>query len=167
MPIVDSSYFTEPYVQANGRRRVKETHIDQTGKKHQVEYLAKNDTDLNTVLSDRIPGINQSLIDAEISNYLSRISQGLKVIGENYQETTQQFRSLQFLLWAKRGIQNKAFSQLRYAWKVTENYTINQINTLLVGTEFANKADKIKAWESKLKSMDAAMDEAEISAGEV
>jgi len=166
MPIT-SSEIIEDSEQADGRRWVTEEHTAGTGKLYKVTYLAEATTNIVAVMNARVPGIDQSLIDTEISRYLSRIEQGLNVIGETYNETTQAYRAKQFLLWAKDMVQNNTLEPLRYAWKVTKPYTEAQKNVLLDGTAFENKADKIKLWEGKLKDMDTAMTESEAAAGEV
>ena len=166
MPIT-SSQIIEDSAQADGRRWVTEEHTARTGKTYRVTYLAESTTNITTVMNARVPGINQSLIDTEISKYLDRIENGLTVIGETYNETSQTVRALYFLHWAKEMIQNKTLEPLRYAWKVTESYTAAQINNLLSGTQFENKADKIKLWEAKLKTMDTEMTAASVAAEEV
>ena len=166
MPIV-SSQITEDSRQADGRRWITEKHTDSVGKAYQVKYLAESDTDVNVVMSARVSAMDQMLIDTEIAVYLDRIENGLDVIGETYIETVQADRALRFLEWAKELIRNNTLEPLRYAWKVTEPFTETQINNLLSGTAFANKADKIKLWETRLKAMDVEMLAASVAAGEV
>jgi len=166
MPIT-SSQIIEDSQQADGRRWVTEEHTAGTGKTYKVTYLAEATTDINTVMAARVAGMNQSLIDTEISKYLGRIEDGLNVIGLDYTETTQTYRALQFLKWAKDMVVIKNFQALRFAYLVIDPYTEIQINNLLAGTIFENKADKIKAWVLKIKAMDLAMIDGADAAGEV
>lgn len=166
MPIV-SSQITEDSQQADGRRWITEEHTAGTGKMYRVTYLAESGTDINSVMSARVSGINQSLIDTEISKYLDKIENGENVIDLEYPETTQAYRALQFLLWGKEQIKTKNFDSLKWAYLVTDPYTESQINGLMEGTIFENKADKIQAWVEKIRDMKLAMVDAETAAGEV
>ena len=165
--MITSSQIIEDSLQADGRRWVTEQHISAIGNKYSVTYLCEAGVNAETVMDARVPQINQQLKDTEIAVYLNDIENGVNVIGETYNETSQAVRALHFLYWAKDNIQANTLEPLRYAWKVTEPYTIAQINGLLSGTQFENKADKIKLWEAKLKSMDLEMTAASEAAGEV
>ncbi|MFZ3046499.1 MAG: hypothetical protein WA151_11335 [Desulfatirhabdiaceae bacterium] len=59
--IVSSSYVVDQTPQADGRRWVKETHIDSVGKSHYAEYLASEGTDYQAVLEARAANIGEEL----------------------------------------------------------------------------------------------------------
>lgn len=166
MPIT-SSEIIEDSEQADGRRRITEKHTAATGKEYLVSYLAESTTDESAVMAARVSGINQSLKDTEVAKYINRIENGLNVIGETYSETTQKYRAYFFLTWAKDMVKDENFQALRYAYLVIDPYTETQINTLMKGTQFEGKADKIKLWVAKIKDMKLAMDDSATAAGEV
>jgi len=166
MPVT-LSQIIEDSEQADGRRWITEEHTASTGQKHRVTYLCPAGVNAETIMNNRVDNIDQQLIETEIAIYLDRIEEGKNVIGLNYVETTQKYRALQFLLWGKEMIQDENFQALRWAYLVIDPYTETQINTLMAGTAFANKADKIKAWVLKIKDMKLAMNDTETAAGEV
>lgn len=165
MPII-SSKIIEDSTQGN-KRRITEQHTDSVGKNHLVSYMCESDFNVTAAMDSRVAHINQQLIDSEIASYIDRIENGLNVIGEAYTETTQKYRALQFLLWAKDMVKQKNFQALQYANLVIDPYSETQINTLLEGTQFENKADKIKTWILKIKDMKSAIDDNAIAAGDV
>ncbi len=65
MPIV-SSTITHDNVQTDGRRAIRERHIDQLGLEYIFNYLGAAVTDAAAVMAARVPGINASLIANEI-----------------------------------------------------------------------------------------------------
>ena len=166
MPIA-SSKITEDSRQADGRRWITEEHIAGTGKQYRVTYMAESGIDVSTAMNARVPGMNQSLIDAEVAKYIDRIENGLNVIGLDYEETTQKYRALQFLLWAKEMVKEENFQALRFAYMTIDPYTETQIDNLMTGTVFEGKAANIKLWVAKIKDMKLAMDDAGSAAGEV
>lgn len=166
MPIT-SSQITEDSQQADGRRWITELHTDSINREWPINYLAAASTDAVAVMNARVSSVNDRLIDSEIAEYLRKIENGENVIGLTYTETTQKYRALQFLLWAKERIKEKDFDSLQYAYLVTDPYTEAQINILLEGTEFAGKADKVKIWADKLRDMKTAMTDAELAAEDV
>ena len=164
MPIT-SSQITEDSQQADARRWITEEHTDSTGKIWPVSYLATATADIEAIMNARVAHVDARLMAHEISEYLHRIENGENVIGATYTETTQTYRALKFLEWAKQMIANENFQALRFAHLVTDPYSETQINTLLAGTQFEGKADKIKILVDKFREMAVSMD-ASIIAGE-
>lgn len=61
MSIVHSSYKVDEYAQADGRRWVRETHIDDKGKQHFADYLANDGTDYEAIMQARAENIGSEL----------------------------------------------------------------------------------------------------------
>ncbi len=67
---ISSTFAFDGPVQKDGRRFVRETHIDNLGIIHVVEYLAATGTDYQAVLTARSPQIEEQLESAEALNAL-------------------------------------------------------------------------------------------------
>jgi len=61
MPIVTSGYKVDEIPQADGRRWVKEIHIDQYGKEYVSEYLASEDFDCEACMKERAEVLSQDI----------------------------------------------------------------------------------------------------------
>lgn len=59
------------------RRRIREKHIDDTGRKHLVSYWATNDFDVEVNLIKNASKIQINIIDEEVSKYLKQLSKGI------------------------------------------------------------------------------------------
>jgi len=70
-----SSQIIENQVQKDGRRSVRERHIDHLGALHFIQYLANADTDVNVIMLDRVPSINAMLIDNEEQKLISKFEE--------------------------------------------------------------------------------------------
>lgn len=64
MPILSSTYSTDPQPQADGSVWVYERHVDYTGKPHRESYLAPPGFDMNATLARRAENIGAA-IDAQ------------------------------------------------------------------------------------------------------
>ncbi len=165
MPITTSKII-EDSIQADGRRWITEQHTNSVDEILKVTYLADADLDVMVRMNNRIPNINQQLIDQEINQYLNRIEKGEKVIGLDYPETTREERTINFLEWGKQMIKEENFQALKHVHLVVDPYSEAQINGLLEGTKYENKADKIKSWVLKIDDMNIATDNIVIAAEE-
>lgn len=65
MPIV-SSEIIEDSPQVDGRRAIRERHVDSHGTPHDVDYLADADADLDAMLSLHAAGVAVQLAAAEV-----------------------------------------------------------------------------------------------------
>jgi len=66
MPIVSSS-IVEDRVQRDGRRSVRERHVDHAGETQEVAYLAEADADVNVMMAARVPVLDALAIEHELS----------------------------------------------------------------------------------------------------
>lgn len=68
MPVSTSSYVIDAHAQADGGRYVMETHIDTTGRIHNVHYklpAGAGTTEADAFLAQRAEAINTVLAEAE------------------------------------------------------------------------------------------------------
>jgi hypothetical protein len=73
MPIV-SSTITHDNVQSDGRRAIRERHVDQVGLEYVFSYLGAAAIDAAATMAARVPGINASLISNEIARNIADVS---------------------------------------------------------------------------------------------
>jgi hypothetical protein len=66
MPIVFSTYIIGP-IQIDGRRWVRETHIDHTGVSHEREYLAVDGSDYSGIMTTQAAWLANELKTAELN----------------------------------------------------------------------------------------------------
>lgn len=67
---MNSSVFSSGHAQRDGRRYVTETHTDDAGGVHRVEYLAAVGTDYTAVMQARAAQIDAALLEAEIAEVI-------------------------------------------------------------------------------------------------
>ena len=67
-------------------------------------------------------------------------------------------RAYEFVKWVKSCTEQDDLQSIRYAHLVIEQFTVEEIDALLIGTEFAGKATEIKVWEQKLRDLNAAIE---------
>ncbi len=67
MPIISSSFTVDSMPQADGRRWVKETHIDHNSKTYNIEYLASDGFDYATCMNLRAQNIGKEIDSKEAS----------------------------------------------------------------------------------------------------
>ena len=70
-----SSAITSDNVEADGRRRVDELHIDDKGTKFTFSYLAESDFDVNAKLAERAAELPSLLASNEIAANIYNVSQ--------------------------------------------------------------------------------------------
>ena len=75
MPIVSSSVF-EDRPQNDGRRRVREEHVDSIGKKHYLQYQVLADYDASAGLITGAETVNKSLASSEIVGGIAEYEAG-------------------------------------------------------------------------------------------
>ncbi len=68
-----SSQIVENALQAHGERYVREIHTDHLGKEHHFTYAAQGNADVNVIMVNRVPSIEQMLIDSEIENWIDKV----------------------------------------------------------------------------------------------
>lgn len=72
MPIVASN-IVEDRKQTDGRRAVRERHVDHLGREYFVDYLAESQASLATAMTARVPQIEASLANQECDSNLAAI----------------------------------------------------------------------------------------------
>lgn len=72
MPIV-SSVISDDAAQRDGRRWITELHTDHLGEQYRFAYLGPAGVDANAILSARVSGIAQALIDREVGRNVEEI----------------------------------------------------------------------------------------------
>jgi hypothetical protein len=77
MPIITST-ITHDDPQVDGRRYVRELHLDQLNLEHPVIWLAAADTDVQAVMQARVPQIELDLMTGEIAGNVADISRNGK-----------------------------------------------------------------------------------------
>ena len=70
-----SSQVIEDQAQKDGRRSIRERHIDHLGTYHFVQYLADVGMDINAIMLARIPFINTMLVDNEEQKLISKFEE--------------------------------------------------------------------------------------------
>lgn len=75
MPII-SSEITENSLQAHGQRYVREKHTDHIGREYLHSYATKENADIEQAMNDRIPSVNNMLIEKEITEVVKIIEDG-------------------------------------------------------------------------------------------
>lgn len=75
MPIT-SSIIVEDSAQNDGRRSIREKHIDHLGVNHFVTYLAESGTDEEANLANRVAQIEENLKQSEINSNVSKALNG-------------------------------------------------------------------------------------------
>ena len=71
-----SSEILEDRQQAHDQRYVWEKHIDHLAKEHFHFYAAQLGADVNAIMANRVPQINESIIDGEISELTGKVESG-------------------------------------------------------------------------------------------
>lgn len=62
--------------QAGSKRRIREKHVDSTGKVHTVGYWAANDFDVNANLTKSATKIQTSLEESEVNSFIAAVTNG-------------------------------------------------------------------------------------------
>ena len=78
--IVDSVILSDS-IQKGGRRKVTERHTDSEGLEYFAYYIAEVDTNVKKIMADRVPFLDQQILDAETEEKINsdRKSVSLKV----------------------------------------------------------------------------------------
>lgn len=63
-------------LQSHGERYIREVHTDHLGIEHHFTYAAPVGVDVNAIMVNRVPSIEQSLIDSEIENWIGEVENG-------------------------------------------------------------------------------------------
>lgn len=70
MAITASTYTLDAHTQVDGRRYVRETHVDSAGGEHVIEYLAEAGADYTAIMNARAVQLAESLAVQEFSELL-------------------------------------------------------------------------------------------------
>lgn len=89
--IVSSTFTTDAQTQRDGRRYARETHTDNVGLQHVVNYLAAIGTDFAAVMNARAPVIAQQLADLEFALIVA--STGYGAVYQTKAEFAARFRA--------------------------------------------------------------------------
>jgi hypothetical protein len=80
---IASSTIIKQMPQCDGRAYVTELHIDHTGKRYEIEYLACVDADTTANLSARVAVLEQHARDSELRGYEQMVLDGVPVMPEH------------------------------------------------------------------------------------
>lgn len=85
---MQSSTIIEDREQKDGRRSVRELHIDALGKEHIIQYLAESGADVNARMTARAAELDDQLSKQEVENDIKLILEG------RYSEVTNDYATL-------------------------------------------------------------------------
>ena len=71
MSITTSNYYVDAHAQADGRKYVREVHVDSTGKEHIINYLASVNADYTSLLNSHKVALESSLAEQEAEELLN------------------------------------------------------------------------------------------------
>lgn len=153
--MIISSIIVEDSPQADGRRQVRERHIDHIGCVQAIAYTAEVDVDINAVMIQRVPLLEQQAKDRELQSLEQKVLHGIDPFPQNtapIYNTQVEWR--QYIL--KRGLSNPDPVVFIYAAGMLDKITDIQLMGLLGISQ--NKCDEIRVKAEMLKNVKAILD---------
>jgi len=126
------STIIEDNLQADGRRRVTEQHIDAISRKHCVSYMAEALTDVQAIMTARAPILEQTLIDNDTESSISRLEAGENPLTMEFDYCTAKQAARKMLLHAMRNKEPRLLLLLKSLVEyLKQTYTAVQIANYL------------------------------------
>lgn len=147
--MIISSQIIEDREQIDGRRSVRELHVDALGKEYVIQYLAESEADVNTRMTARAAELDDQLSKQEVENDIKLILEG------RYSEVTNNYATLSDIRSALRTFYQTATGQdvgrmATFLLTLTDaqlrtifNMTQAQVNQLK--TRLQSRADELTA----------------------
>lgn len=73
---ITSSKIVEDSLQAHDQRYIREVHTDHLGREHIYSYAGAGNVDADAIMAGRVVSINDSLVEQEIQEVVTKIENG-------------------------------------------------------------------------------------------